>query len=145
MAAHEIVIADLPSSFSPMIAETARLAERLYLVCTPQLVSLHLARRRLDQMRALGVDATKVRLIVNRSNSKSAISKSKIEGALKMAIDFSVPNDFEAVNQAAVRGGLVASGSRLSESLEALTRHILGVDDDPEQKAAAWKRFLSIG
>jgi pilus assembly protein CpaE len=145
MAAHEIVIADLPSSFSPMIAETARLAERLYLVCTPQLVSLHLARRRLDQMRALGVDATKVRLIVNRSNTKSAISKSTIEGALKMAIDFSVPNDFEAVNQAAVRGGLVASGSRLSESLEALTRHILGVDDDPEQKAAAWKRFLSIG
>jgi hypothetical protein len=62
-----------------------------------------------------------------------------------MAIDFSVPNDFEAVNEAAIRGGLVAGGSRLSDSLNALTRHIFGVDDDPEQKAGSWKRFLSIG
>jgi pilus assembly protein CpaE len=144
MAAHEIVIADLPSSLSPMIAESARLGQRLYLVCTPQLVSLHLARRRLDQMRALGVDTSSVRLIVNRSNSKNAISKSTIEDALNMAIDFSIPNDFEAVNEAAVRGGLVASGSRLSESLEALTRHIFGIGDD-QQKAGPWKRFLSIG
>lgn len=145
MAAYKTVIADLPSSLSPTIAETARLAERLYLVCTPQLVSLHLARRRLDQMKALGVDLASVRLIVNRSNSKNAISKSTIEGALKMTIDFSVPNDYEAVNEAAVRGGLVASGSRLSESLETLTRHIFGIDGEPEQKSGPWRRFLSIG
>lgn len=142
MAAYKLVIADLPSSLSPTIAETARLAERLYLVCTPQLVSLHLARRRLDQMKALGVDLANVRLIVNRSNSKNAISKSTIEGALKMAIDFEVPNDFEAVSAAAVRGGLVARGSRLSDSLAALTRHIFEVDDEPEQKSGSWKRFL---
>ena len=145
MAAHQTVIADLPSSLSPTIAETARLAERLYLVCTPQLVSIHLARRRLDQMKALGVDLANIRLIVNRSNSKNAVSKSTIEDALGIAIDFSVPNDFQAVNQAAVRGGLVASGSRLSDSLDALTRHIFGIGAAPEQKAGLWKRFLRIG
>jgi pilus assembly protein CpaE len=98
MAAHETVIADLPSSFWPPIGEAARLAERLYLVCTPQLVSIHLARRRLDHMKALGVDLAKVRLIVNRSDSKRAISETTIEDALKLTIDFTVPNDFEAVS-----------------------------------------------
>ena len=142
MTAHEAVIADLPSSFSPTIAETARLAELLYLVCTPQLVSIHLARRRLDEMKTLGVDLAGIRLIVNRSDSKNAVSKSTIEDALGMAVDFSLPNDFAAVNQAAVRGGLVASESRLSESLDALTRHIFGVGADQEQKAGSWKRFL---
>ncbi len=145
MAAYETVIADLPSSLAPTIAETVRLAERLYLVCTPHLVSIHLARRRLDQMKALGVDLANVRLIVNRSNSKNAISDSMIEDALGMEIDFSLPNDFEAVNQAAVRGGLVASGSRLSDSFDALTRHIFGIEADPGHKAGSWKRFLSIG
>lgn len=145
MAAHETVIADLPSSLSPTIAEAARLAERLYLVCTPQLVSLHLARRRLEQMRALGVDVARVRLIVNRADSKRAIPKATIEDALRLPIEFAVPNDFEAVDQAAVRGGLVESGSRLADRLEALTRHIFGVKDAPEQKAVLWKRFLSIG
>jgi Flp pilus assembly CpaE family ATPase len=144
-AAHEIVIADLPSSVSPPIAEAARLAERLYLVCTPQLVSIHLARRRLDQLKALGVDLANIRLIVNRSDSKRAIPKATIEDALGLPIGFSVPNDFEAVNQASVRGGLVESGSRLAESLEALTRHIFGVKYEPERKAGSWKRFLSIG
>jgi pilus assembly protein CpaE len=143
MAAHEAVIADLPPALSPTTAEIARLAERLYLVCTPQLVSLHLARRRLDQMKALGVDVAKVRLIVNRSNSKNAVSRPTIEDALGMPIDFSIPNDFEAVNQAAVHGGLVASGSRLSASLDALTLHICGIEADPAQKAGLWKRFLS--
>ena len=92
-----------------------------------------------------GVDLAGIRLIVNRSDSKNAVSKSTIEDALGMAVDFSLPNDFAAVNQAAVRGGLVASGSRLSESLDALTRHIFGVGADQEQKAGSWKRFLSIG
>jgi len=145
MAAHEAVIADLPSSFSPTIAETARLAERPYLVCTPQLVSIHLARRRLDEMKALGVDLANIRLIVNRSDSRGSVSKSTIEDALGMAIDFSLPNDFAAVNQAAVRGGLMASGSRLSDSLDALTRHIFGIGAEQVQKAGPWKRFLKIG
>lgn len=146
MAAHETVIADLPSSLSPSLAEAARLAERLYLVCTPQLVSLHLARRRLNQMKALGVDLAKVRLIVNRSDSKRAISKATIEDALRLKIEFALPNDFEAVNQAAVRGGLVESGSPLAERLEGLTSHIFGVKAEPAQKAgSSWKRFLSIG
>lgn len=145
MTAHQTVIADLPSSLSPTIAETARLAECLYLVCTPQLVSIHLARRRLDQMKALGVDLANVRLLLNRSNSKNGVSKSTIEGALGIPIDFSVPNDYEAVSQAAVRGGLVASGSRLAESLGELTRHIFGICSMPAEKSVSWKRFLSIG
>lgn len=145
MAAHEIVIGDLPASLSPTIGECARLAERLYLVCTPQLVSIHLARRRLEEMKALGVELARVRLIVNRSDSKRAISKATIEDALKLPIDFALPNDYEAVHQAAVRGGLVDSGSRLAERLEALTRHIFGVQEAAEQKAGAWKRLLNIG
>jgi pilus assembly protein CpaE len=134
MAAHEAVIADLPSSFSPTIAETARLAERPYLVCTPQLVSIHLARRRLDEMKALGVDLANIRLIVNRSDSRGSVSKSTIEDALGMAIDFSLPNDFAAVNQAAY------PPSRLCKSLKSLMLRIEQVcrlDEWPPRAAAA--------
>lgn len=141
----ETVIADLPSSLSPTIAEIARRAEGLYLVCTPQLVSIHLARRRLEQMMALGVEAEKVRLLVNRSNSKNAVSKATIEDALNLPVDFSLPNDFEAVSQAALSVGLVAPKTRLAESLDALTRHIFGVASPQTEKGPAWRRLLHMG
>lgn len=146
-ATHEFepVIADLPSSLSPTIAEIARRAEGLYLVCTPQLVSVHLARRRLEQLMALGVEAKKVRLLVNRSNSKNAISKATIEDALNLPVDFSLPNDFEAVSQAALSAGLVAPKTRLAESLDALTRHIFDVAPPQTEKTPAWRRLLHMG
>jgi pilus assembly protein CpaE len=143
--AYQTVIADLPSSLSPTIAEIARRADRLYLVCTPHLVSLHLARRRLDQMKALGVDLANVRLLVNRFDSQNAVSSSTIEDALGMPVDFSLPNEFEGVNQAAMKGGLVAPNTPLAQSLEKLTRHIFGVVPAQKEKASSWKRLLHMG
>lgn len=142
--AFDTVVADLPSSFSPTIAEIARQSERLYLVCTPQLVSVHLARRRLDELKVMGVERAKVRLIVNRFDSRSAVSSTTIEDALKMSVDFSIPNDFDAVNQAEMRGGLVSSGTKLSESLTALARQIFGVSASDKNKGSAWQRLFNL-
>lgn len=141
----DTVIADLPSSLSPTAAEIARRSDTLYLVCTPYLVSIHLARRRLNQLRALGVDTDKVRLLVNRFDSKNAVSKSTIEGAIGLPVDFSLPNEFETVKQAAIKGGLIAPTSQLYKSLEKLAGHILGVVPAQKEQASSWKRLLNMG
>jgi Flp pilus assembly CpaE family ATPase len=138
------VIADLPSSMSPTIAEIVRRSDTLYLVCTPYLVSIHLAHRRLDQLRALGVDLGKVRLLVNRFDSQNAVSESTIEDAIGLAVDYSLPNDFEAVTQASMKGGLVAPTSPLAHGLEGLTRRILGIVPDQKEQASPWKRLLRM-
>ena len=96
-------------------------------------------------MMALGVEAEKVRLLVNRSNSKNAVSKATIEDALNLPVDFSLPNDFEAVSQAALSAGLVAPKTRLAESLDALTRHIFGVAPPQTEMGPAWRRLLHMG
>ena len=148
-AAHsfDFVIADLPASMPPHAREVAREAEAVYLVSTAELVSAHLARRRLERLYATGVNPERVQLVVNRSDSRNAIPGATLEEAIKMKTSAALPNDYDAVSQAAMRGGLVSNDSRLGRSVELFVKNAIGPADSTSPKddrPKKWMRMLSL-
>ncbi len=139
------VIADLPPGLFAAGVEALRGAEQIQLVCTPQLISLHLARRRVSELIDWEIDKDRIRVIVNRANSRSAVPPDEIERAIGLPIDHQLANDYDAVTRAAVAGGLVSEDSDLGKDLAALAKRVAGAEAETGKTAApAWKRILSL-
>ena len=64
---YDTICADLASSLDPFTIQVLQEARRIFLVTTPELVSLHMAADRLKHFKDLGL-ADKVSLLLNRKN-----------------------------------------------------------------------------
>jgi Flp pilus assembly CpaE family ATPase len=102
-----------------------RAADRIYLVCTPEITSLHLAKRKIDRMRSLGIPSDKLRLLLNRSGSNRGLDAHRIEKITGVPVQWALDNDYKAVAEAALRGGLVPANTALAQQLEQLGELIL--------------------
>lgn len=118
--AYGLVVADLPA---PIYSSTIGILEAsnlIYLVCTPEITSLHLAKRKIDRMRSLGIPTDKLRLLLNRSGSNRGLGPEQIQKITGVPVQWALDNDYRAVTRAALRGGLVPSDTNLSQQLEQL-------------------------
>ena len=122
---YECVVADLPAPIYTSTTGILRAADRIYLVCTPEITSLHLAKRKIDRMRALGIEGEKLRLLLNRAGSNRSLDAQQIERITGIPVQWALDNDYHAVTQAALRGGLVPKETSLAQQLEHLGELIL--------------------
>jgi pilus assembly protein CpaE len=143
------VIADMPPGLFAAGLDVLLEADRVLLVCTPEITSLHLARRRVSELLDSGVDKARLGIVVNRADSRGAIPSREIERAVGMPVLHALANDYDAVTKAAVAGALVAADSRLGKDLRALTTRIAGpqASQGPAKAPAApsWRRMLTFG
>ena len=123
--AYGFVIADLPAPIYSSTTGILRAADRIYLVCTPEITSLHLAKRKIDRMRHLDISRDKLRLLLNRSGSNSGLDAQQIERITGVPVQWALDNDYRAVAEAAMRGGLVPRNTALAQQLEHLGELIL--------------------
>jgi pilus assembly protein CpaE len=143
---YPFVIADLPPGLFAAGLEVLLDSEQVYLVCTPELTSLHLARRRVSELLDSGLDRERLRVILNRAGSRNAVSPKDIERAIGSPVHHTLANDYDAVTEAALVGGLVDSDSRLGQELESLAGRIAGFGAAPERRQeSGWKRILKLG
>jgi Flp pilus assembly CpaE family ATPase len=118
--AYGFVVVDLPAPIYSSTTGILGAADRIYLVCTPEITSLHLAKRKIDRMRSLGLIMDKVRLLLNRSGSNRGLDAKQIERITELPVEWALDNDYRAVTQAALRGGLVPRDTALAQQLEHL-------------------------
>ena len=100
--------------------EAIAAADLIYLVCTPEITSLHLAKRKIDRIRSLGIATSKLRLLLNRSGSNRGLGAEQIEKITGVPVQWALDNDYRAVTEAALRGGLVPRSTALFQQLEQL-------------------------
>lgn len=143
---YPLVVADLPPGLYAAGLEVLLQCDEIHLICTPEITSLHLARRRIAELLDGGVDKERIRVTVNRSGSRNAVAAREVERAIGMRVHHSLANDYDAVTEAAVAGGLIAPDSRLGKDLNALAARIAGGEPAPARsKTPGWKRILSFG
>ena len=140
------VLVDMPPGAHASCKDVLDLADAVYLVTTPEIVSLHLARHRVNELVSLGVSESKLRLVVSRAESALAVNSEDIASVAGIPIHWSVPNNYSAVSEASLRGNLVAEGSRLGRQYAALACNVVGVKSKAETKPArrGWKSFLPL-
>ena len=141
---YEHVIADMPAAISETSSRVLGNCSTIYLVCTPVLTSLHLARRKVAELLALGLPLARVQLILNRVGSRNSISPAEVERAVGVPVAWSAANDYVAVTDATIRGGLVSRDSELGDQLFRLACNLAGHEEESRTERG-WKRILSFG
>ena len=144
---YEWIVSDLPPAVQGGFEPVAMESDTIYVVCTPDLVSLHLARRRVEELRRLNVPDSNVKLIVNRDGS-IPFKPEEIRNMVGIPVARTIPNDFRSLNAAWFEGRLASDGSDIGRVITKFAAELAGPVGQPEagrEKPASWRalpRFL---
>jgi len=122
---YKAVIVDLPSALLSSAVDTLAVSDLCFLVCTPEITSLHLAKRKVDQLRARGLAGDSLRLLVNRAGSLGGLENRHIERIVGAKVEWAIDNDYPAVRKAAWEGGLVDKETALAQQTSHLAEELL--------------------
>jgi pilus assembly protein CpaE len=114
-AQYEVICADLGSHFDPLSIALLRESRRIFLVTTPEVAPLHLARTRMHRLSELGL-SDRVSLLLNRK-VRSVVTDSDVEKTVGIPVSYSFSNDYPGVQKAILRASPVSQGSDLGESI----------------------------
>ena len=143
LRAYPHVVVDMPAGMFSASEYVLEQADQVYLVTTPEVVALHLARRRVSELLELGVTKDLIGLVVNRIDSKQPLREKEIEQAVGLPVARALHNDYTAVSDAALKGLLLDTGSGLGRQLHTMASSIAGAEVR-EPAASGWKRLLGF-
>ena len=134
-----IVVDTSPFFHGPMLATLDR-TDELLLLCgldVPTLKNLRLALQTLD---LLSFPKQRVRIVLNRSNSKVGMKPNEVEGALGMKVRFEIPSD-RAVPLAVNRGNPVVLAEESADVSKAIKQMAKELFPTPKEEGKK-RRFL---
>jgi pilus assembly protein CpaE len=146
--AYPYVLVDLPTALYSSCRDLLISADAVYLVSTPEVMSLHLAKRRIGELIDLGLPNESIRLVLNRVGGKKALKTADAEQVVGVPVSAAIDNDYNAFTEAYMKGSLVRPESSLGRQLAALARKIMGLENKAEEPSAArsrWRSLLSFG
>jgi Flp pilus assembly CpaE family ATPase len=116
-------------------------SKRIFLVCTPEIPSLHLAREKYLYLKQLDL-GDRVSVLLNRCPKRSLITPAQIEQLLGVPIYMTFPNDYQGVQRAMTEGRWVEANTELGRQFTSLAQNMLEakVAPAPEPK----KRFIEF-
>jgi pilus assembly protein CpaE len=135
-----IVVDTSPFFHGPMLATLDR-TDELMLLCSldvPTLKNLRLALQTLD---LLSFPKQRVRIVLNRSNSKVGMKPNEVEGALGMKVRFEIPSD-RAVPLAVNRGNpvvLAEESADVSRAIKSMAKEMFRA---PKEDAGKKRRLI---
>jgi pilus assembly protein CpaE len=142
MRAYPFVMVDLPTAIHASCRDLLSLADAVYVVATPEVVALHLARRRVSDLTDLGLSQRNIHLILNRAGSKRALNVDDVAEVVGVPVFETLTNDYSSVSDAALKGGLVPDDSSIGRQLTALAGLIAGVETAKSTKSdKKWNLF----
>jgi pilus assembly protein CpaE len=136
---YDVIVVDTSPFFhGPMLATLDR-TDELLLVCGLDVPTLKNVRLALQTLELLAFPQNRIRVVLNRANSKVGMKRSEVEGALDVKVRFEVPSD-RAVPIAVNRGNpavLAESGADFSKAIREMAKGL-----QPAEAAKSNKRGL---
>jgi pilus assembly protein CpaE len=132
-------IVDCGTSFDEPTIAALEMADKVIVICTPELNTLRDVR---ECLRVFGeiirLDNDKLTFVFNHYQPFAVLAREQFETALEQPMSFEIPHAGEAAYKAAAKGEPLArssSGSPFSKSLEKLTRALIPAEVRPTRKA----------
>ena len=118
------------------------LSDQVFLVATPDIGAVRDLSRQIDGLIRYQQPTEKMRIVVNRSGSKGAMSTVQIEKAIRLPISTNIPNSYAELAKATNMGVPISpeEKSDFSSRLREWSREVVGVPSAAVQ-ASAKKRF----
>jgi len=142
---YDYVLLDCSTSLEEANMTVVERSDQVYLVATPDIGAVRDLSRHVDGLIRYQQPTEKLRLIVNRSGSKGAMTAAQIEKAVRLPLSISIPNSYAELAKAANTGVPVAANdkSEFSTHLQVWGREVAGAPIVKEQIAkksfAFWK------
>lgn len=136
---YDATIIDLPEVVNEATEEIVQYARWTFVVCTPELASLTLAEQRLEELKAHGAPAERLRVIVNRWH-RSDMKPEEVTNLLGCPVSCVIKNDYRSVSRAIASGKPVSADSELGRSFVEFGSKLVG----PGQKESAPKARFSF-
>jgi pilus assembly protein CpaE len=120
---YQTIFVDLPSTLDTHEVHTLEEAAEIFLICTPDLAGLHMARRKADALRNLHLQG-RVSVLVNLAGGRSAPSNASIEQIVTFPVRLTIPRDDKAISNAVQKGDVVQGRSLFARQVESLAERI---------------------
>ncbi len=121
---YRVVCFDLSGNLEKYSLEIMHESKNIFLVCTPELPSLYLAREKYFYLKQLDLHE-RVRVLVNRCQKRALVSPQQIEELLGVPVAMSFPNDYQGVHKALTRGRSVEPAGALGKQFTLLSQTML--------------------
>jgi pilus assembly protein CpaE len=130
---YKVLCADLSGNLERYSIDVMRASKRIFLVCTPELPALHLAREKLNFLEHLGL-AERVAVLINRNHKRAPISAAELGELLGVEPYHHFLNDYHAINRSVQAGRPLDGCSLFGKEVE---EFVVRVSDrrQPERSA----------
>ena len=129
---------DLSGNLEKYSLEIMHEAKKIFLVCTPEIPSLHLAREKYLYLKHLDLQ-DRICVVLNRCQKRPVITPQQIEELLGLPIQVTLPNDYVGVHRALTLGKGVDSASELGKQFTILAQTMI---ERPREVVESKKRFI---
>ncbi len=116
---YSVVSVDLPGSMEQHETEVLLRAKRIFLVCTPDVQALHVARRKSAWLQDLRL-TSKVSVVLNLPERRSGFSLNEIERIIQLPVHYELPPSRKEIALAVEGGTIPAGSSALAKQLSAM-------------------------
>jgi len=121
---YKVVCVDLSGNMEKYSLEIMQESKRVFLVCTPEITSLHLAREKYNYLKTLDL-GERVSVLLNRAQKRAVISPAQIEELLGIPVAMTFPNDYQGVHRALTMGRNVEPSTELGKQFSKLAQSMV--------------------
>jgi pilus assembly protein CpaE len=143
-ATYDLVVLDTGGVYGEWNLSQAALADEILLVTTNELTALQAVQRALTYLDANNIPRYKLRLIVNRYDRHSGLSKDVIGTALHTDIFHIMPSDYEAIQKSLMEGKPLGPATSFGKSVVGLADRLAGAAEPPNKKNSSLSGLLSL-
>ena len=119
------ICVDLSGNMEKFSLEIMLESKKIFLVCTPEIPSLHLAREKYLFLKNIDL-GDRVSVLLNRCTKRNqVISTEQIENLLGMPVAMTFPNDYHGVHTALTAGRQVEANSELGRHFSTLAETMM--------------------
>src|SRR5271155_520158 len=120
---YDYLLVDLPEVVNEATAEVVRSARTVFIVCTPEIASLKMARFRAEELEACEIPPDRIQVVVNRVERGSPVVED-LEDMLERPVFWTLPNDYGELQGAMLESRLASPDSDFSDACRALARKL---------------------
>jgi pilus assembly protein CpaE len=140
---YDLVVLDAGGVYGDWNLSQAMLADEILLVTTNELTALQAVQRAMGYLEANNVPRYKLRLIVNRYDRHTGLSKDVIGTALHTDIFHIMPSDYEAIQKSLMEGKPLGHATSFGKSVMGLVERLAGAAE-PAKKNSSLSGLLSL-
>ena len=122
---YRTVCVDLPGEMRQHELETLNSSKEIFLVCTSELGTLHMAQKKADMLQSLGIQS-RVSVILNRVQPRGSMVLRDIEEVLHLPVRFTLPPAEAEIVAATQKAVALEGGSPIARLMESVARRMIG-------------------